>query len=129
MPNNGPMRAKTTNADENLQGRFCALEYQPQGGSDGSPQVASIIMLVLEDEQGKLRFLVQPQWREMVSGKDLSYLDSLFKDFIVRAKLHPAALFQQLSSLGVGPLVTQQAGTGIADRPPLLKLCSRFVQL
>jgi hypothetical protein len=123
------MSAKMTNADEKIQGRFCALEYRPQGGSDGSPQVASIIVLVLEDEQGKLRFLVHPQWRGMVSGTDLSYLESLFKDFIERAKLHPAALFQQLSSLGVGPLVTQEAGTGIADHSPLLKLCSRFVQL
>lgn len=90
--------------------------------------MASIIVLVLEDEQSKLRFLVHPQWREMVFGKDLSYLESLFKDFIERAKLHPEALFQQLSSLGVGPLVTQEAGTGIADHPHLLKLSSCFVQ-
>jgi hypothetical protein len=60
---------------------------------------------VCEDEKGKLRFLAHPQWREMVSGKDLSYLESLFEDFVERAKLHPA-LFQQLSSHGVGPLVT-----------------------
>jgi hypothetical protein len=86
-------------------------------------------MLVLEDEQGKLRFLVHPQWRGMVSGKDLSYLESLFKDFVERTKLHPEALFKQLSSLGVGPLMTQEAGTHISDHPALLELCSRFVSL
>src|SRR5271157_3664284 len=58
VPSNGPMTARTTKADENLQGRFCALEYRPQGWSKSSPQAASIIVLVLEDEQGNLRFLV-----------------------------------------------------------------------
>jgi hypothetical protein len=42
---------------------------------------------------------------------------------------HPAALFKQLSSLGVGPLVTQEVGSNISNHPLLLILCSRFVKL
>jgi hypothetical protein len=84
---------------------------------------------VLEDEEGNLRFLVHPELRAVVSGNDLPYLESLFKDFIERAELHPAALFKQLSSLGVGPLVTKEVGSNISDHPLLLKLYSRFVQL
>jgi hypothetical protein len=84
---------------------------------------------VLEDGEGSLRFLVHPKLRAIVSDNDLSYLESLLKDFLERAKLNPAALFKQLSSLGVGPLVTQEAGSNISDHPSLLNLCSRFVQL
>jgi hypothetical protein len=91
--------------------------------------MASIILLVLEDAEDKLSFLVHPQLRMVVSGSDLSYLESLLRDFVERARLHPAALFKQLSSLGVGPLVTQEVGPRISDHPPLLELCSRFVHL
>ena len=86
-------------------------------------------MLVLEDEQGNLRFLVHPQLRSIVTDRDLSYLESLLGDFVERAKLHPAALFKQLSSLGVGPLVTHETGSSLSDHPPLLNLCSRFVRV
>jgi hypothetical protein len=64
-----------------------------------------------------------------VTGKDFLYLDSLLKDFVERAKLDSPALFKQLSSLGVGPLVTQEVGSNISDHPILSELCSRFVQL
>jgi hypothetical protein len=131
MPINGPMDLSGTSdkADESPLRRYCALEYRPREWTSGSHQVAYIVVLVLEDEVGNLRFLVHPELRSVVSGNDQSYLESLLKDFLVRAKLHPAALFKHLSSLGVGPLVTHEVGTVISDRPPLFELCSRFVWL
>ncbi len=86
-------------------------------------------MLVLEDGEGHLRFLVHPELHTVVADNDLSYLESLLKDFLERAMQHPAALFKQLSSLGVGPLVTQEVGSNISNHPLLLILCSRFVKL
>jgi hypothetical protein len=86
-------------------------------------------MLVLEDGEGRLRLLVHPELHTVVANNDLSYLESLLKDFLERAKQHPAALFKQLSSLGVGPLVTHEAGSNISDHQHLLNLCSRFVRL
>jgi len=82
---------------------------------------------VLEDEEDELRFLVHPELRAVVAGSDLPYLESLLKDFVERAKLHPEALFKQLSSLGVGPLVTQQVGSNISNSPSLLKFFSHLV--
>jgi hypothetical protein len=84
---------------------------------------------VLEDGEGSLRFLVHPELRAIVADNDLFYLESLFKDFLERAMLRPVALFKQISSLGVGPLVTQETGSNISDYPHLLNLCSRFVKL
>ncbi len=41
-------------------------------------------------------------------------------------KLHQDALFKQLSSLGVGPLlVKQESGENISDHPSLLELCAQ----
>jgi hypothetical protein len=84
---------------------------------------------VLEGEEDELRFLVHPDLRTVVAENDLPYLDSLLRDWVERTKLDPAALFKQLCSLGVGPLVTQEVGSSISDCPPLLYLCSHFVQL
>lgn len=105
--------------------RFCALEYEAQGLS----RVPFIILLVLEDAQGSLRFLVRPDWRSVVQPEDSNYIESLLDDFLERAEEQPTPLFKQLCSLGVGPLVTKQTGEQISNYPHLLELRSRFVQL
>jgi len=70
---------------------------------------------VLKDANGSLRFLAHPKWRSLVQPEDVRDIYDLFVDLIERADEQPAALFQQLSSLGVGPLVTQQIGERITD--------------
>jgi predicted component of type VI protein secretion system len=70
---------------------------------------------VLRDQEGNLSFLVHPELRTIVQSEVLAYLESLLGDFLERAKLHPETLFKQLSSLGVEPLVTKEAGTSISD--------------
>lgn len=90
---------------------------------------ATIILLVLEDAEGTLRFLVHPDWRSIVRPEDFQYIVSVLEDFLERAKEQPAELFAQLSSLGVGPLVTSVTGEQISEYPHLLELCSRFVPL
>jgi len=84
---------------------------------------------VLKDARGDVRFLVDPGWRTVVGAEDVTYLESLLGDFLERAKEQPVAFLKQLSSLAVGPLVTQESGEQISDYPPLLDLSSRFVQL
>jgi len=86
-------------------------------------------LLVLEDGEGSLRFLVHPELRAIVSDNDLSYIESLILDLRERAMLNPEDLCKQLSSLGVGPLVTYEAGSNIYDHPHILKLRSHFVKL
>ena len=64
----------------------------------------------------------------MIRREDLSYFESLLPDFLERAKIDPEALFKQLCSLQVGPLVPKETGRQFSDHPPLLELSSRFVQ-
>jgi hypothetical protein len=56
-------------------------------------------------------------------------MDSLLKDIRERANEQPESLFKQLSSLSVGPVVTQETGEQISDHPHLLEPFSRFVQV
>ena len=84
---------------------------------------------MLKDEEGNLRFLVDRDWRTLVEKEDIDYIETLLQDFLERARLHPEELFKQLSSLGVGPLVTQVTGSKISDHVPESELRSRFVQL
>jgi hypothetical protein len=123
------LNADHLDADGSPQVEFCALEYRPQAWSEASSGAALVIVLVLRDKERGLRFLVHPELRNIVGEEDIVFIESLLLDFSERAKLHPAALFNQLCSLGVGPLVTQEAGSDISEYPPIKELSSRFLEL
>jgi len=101
------------------------VEYSAQS----SVGTSFTILLVFEDTNGSLRFLVHPNWRAIVQQEDVDYINDLLIDSLERADEQPGALFQQFTSLGVGPLLTQRTGERISDYPLLLELFSRFVQL
>lgn len=84
---------------------------------------------MLCDEEGKLRFFVHPRLGTVVLEEDLEYIQSLLEDFLDRAARDPASLFEQLSSIGMGSVVTQEAGSDIASDPSLEELLSKFVEL
>jgi hypothetical protein len=67
--------------------------------------------------------------RTIIQKQDLEYTQSLLQDFLERAKREPVALFNQLSSLGIGSFVTQDVGSNLADDSSLQELSSRFVEL
>ena|ERR1700722_6607612 len=105
--------------------QFCALAPDTQDSGGDTP----IFLIVFKAASGSLHFLVDPGWRSVVCARDLEYIGSLLHDFLGRAKEQPAALFEQLSSLTVGPLVTQETGERISDHSALVQLSSRFVPL
>ena len=84
---------------------------------------------MLFDGESNLRFLVRPELQTIVRSEDIELIQSLFKDFLERAKQEPAALFKQLSSLGIGSLVTQDVGSNLADDSSLQELSLKFVEL
>jgi hypothetical protein len=101
------------------------VEYRAQSSAGTS----FTILLAFEDVNGGLQFLVHQNWRSLVQLEDVNYIDGLLIDFLDRAEEQPAALFAQVSSLGVGPLVTQQTGQRISDYPSLSEQFSQFVKL
>jgi hypothetical protein len=92
-------------------------------------RLAPILLLVLRNEKGSLQFLVHPDWRSTVQSEDLKYFDCLFCDFLERAETYPDDLFEQISSLGVGPIVTQEVGMGLHEHPFIQKFTSELVDL
>ena len=123
------MTKKTFNPESVTPIRFCALESRSPDLGDTSPHEASVIVLALRAEGGFLHLLVHPDWRGIVQPIDHEYIAALLDDFRERARLEPAALFEQISSLGVGPIVTYRVGSNIEDHPLLLGLFNRFVGL
>jgi hypothetical protein len=131
MPIKEPMDTdqECLRTDGKSQHRFCALEYRPQSRSGLALQSGPVILLALSDAEGNSCFLVDPEFRTMVRDEDQAYIVSLLQDLPERVKQDPAALFKQLSSLGVGPLVAQAAGVDLKDHPELQERCSTFVRL
>jgi hypothetical protein len=65
----------------------------------------------------------------MVHEEDFPYVDAMLRDFIQRSAEQPRELFRQLSSLGVGPLVTQQAGSDFEDHSAVRERVAEFAPL
>jgi hypothetical protein len=87
------------------------------------------IIFALLTEGGVPRLLVRPNWRRIVQSKDEEYIEAVLSDFRERCLIDPEALLKQLSSLGVGALVTYETGSNLADYPQLLGFIKQFVAL
>jgi hypothetical protein len=123
------LNAANLDSDSPSQMEFCTLEYRPQSWKIDSPGAASVVLLVLRDQKGCLHIRAHPKVGTVVGSEDLPLIRSLLLDFTERAKLHPAALFKQLCSLNVGPLVTHAVGSSLSNHPLLQKCFLKFEEL
>ena len=93
---------------KNPKGQICTLVYQ-EHESLGSETAPEIVLLVAKNEQSEgLSLFVNPAWREFVASRHWEYMGDLLEDFKERKRLEPDALFQQLCSLRVGPIITHE---------------------
>jgi hypothetical protein len=91
---------------------YCTLAYSvPQECARASVNGSNTLLLAMLHDNDEMQILVHPDWRSLVQEQDLDYLDELFESFIERVSEDPLALFKQLTSLSVGPIVTKCAGT------------------
>lgn len=109
--------------------RFCVLEYlSVRDGSDNRAYGRCVILLVIE-EQDELKFFVPSHLQTLVDKEDLKYIEQLLKDLPKRARTDAKALFDQLSSLSVGPLVTTSVGICNVLTSSLEQICAGLVPL
>jgi len=92
--------------------QYCTLAYcAPQECTHASVDGRNSLLLIMLHENKEVQILVNPDWRTLIQEQDLDFLEELFGSFIKRASEDPLALFEQLTSLSVGPIVTKCAGT------------------
>lgn len=92
----------------------------------GPAHSGRVVALLVEDNGGALRLLVTPELGQIVADRDQLYVDALLRDFLLRARLDPAALFRQIESLCVGPILTGLTGDADIERGYLVANCSEF---
>ena len=119
----------TLKMDEKAEFQYCSLEYRQQSWGGASSKFRPVVLIVLMNSESSLRFLVHRELRTIIQKEDFEYIQSLLVDFLERARREPEALFKQLSSLGIGSLVTQEIGSNLADNSSLQELSSKFVEL
>lgn len=91
---------------------YCTLVYcVPQGFARASVNDSNTLLLATLHDSGEMQILVNPDWRSFVQEPDSDYLEELFESFIELLVEDPSALFKQLASLSVGPIVTKSEGT------------------
>ena len=66
----------------------------------------NVILFAVKDVAG-LRLYAHCGLRQQVSERDREYIDDLLIDLEHRSKEAPEQVFQQLTNLSVGPIVTQ----------------------
>ena len=64
-----------------------------------------VILMAIRDPSG-LRLYVCRSYKQHVSDRDQAYIDDLLMDLVLRSKTHPDEVFEQLSNLSVGPVIT-----------------------
>jgi hypothetical protein len=112
------------------QSRYCTLVYKLPELEFAAAQSPPIIALIILQNDSPPDILIDPNWRSFVRSEDLEYIESLFNDFVKRSKVDSEALFEQISNLSIGPLITQESGEGNLDQSPLVaRLQSRFSRL
>jgi hypothetical protein len=124
-----PMRTTTLKSGAVSKSRFCALAYAPMSEDGRLPAVKHVILLVIEEADRALRFLVHPSLESIVDAIDFPYIKSVLKDFVERINHYAAELFRQLCSLAVGPLQTHAVGERLCEHPDMHKLASQFTLL
>lgn len=93
-------------------GRFSILTYR--SGLTDIGLVDSrlpIVLVAIQDDQEQLHLFAASNLETIVESADLGYVHSIFSDFRERAQIDPHSLFTQLSSLSLGPLVTETVGS------------------
>jgi hypothetical protein len=84
--------------------QVCALKYCFPG-EQSATSTGKVVLLAVKD--GKvLRFYLHRSLKEQISGADLDYFGKLLKDLLKRVKESPGEVFEQLSNLSVGPIIT-----------------------
>ena len=112
-----------------MKARFCAVAYNPDDLRRTECTVSDLILIFSAEDDGRSEVRVHPDWAELVSPCDIAYFQSLLPDLKVRADQDSEGLFKQLSSLGVGPLVTLVTGCDMRSDPALWDLFQSFLPI
>lgn len=110
--------------------RFVTLAYKPSAPARDVDRLdRQVVLLACEDGQDGWAFLVSPDFWQVVHEGDLQIINDFRLDLSARARRYPGALFLQLSSMSVGPLVTHKVGLTGDDDQYLIARCAEFVDL
>jgi hypothetical protein len=85
-----------------------------------------MVVLIVVRTGKEIAIRIHPNWVEIVEAEDLQVIRELFDDFAERAHSDPETLLRQLTTLGVGKLVTYTAGKVLTSLPDIEELFSRF---
>jgi hypothetical protein len=104
------LNVRNSPSTENRPEQYCVLAYRASGSGFSTLGGDEPILLAHLSSDIGLSLFISSRWREIVAHEHLDYLRSLLEDFALREKSDPGGLFQQITSLEVGPLVTRHVG-------------------
>jgi hypothetical protein len=107
---------------------YCVVEYRPKPWTVPPESPAPIFLLALTDQEGLCLFL-NPSWTEFVREEDMSYIQALIPSLKRKSEHELGTLFEELSELSLGPLVTADVGPDLSGQPSFHELTSKFCKL
>ena len=105
--------------------QHCIIAYSAEKRL--SPE--SVLIILTEFRPGVWKLLVRPDWQTIVEGDDQRYVREMLEDMKSRLSGDPENLFKQLSSLSVGPLITDAVGQSVQKDSPLADMIGGFVEV
>ena len=105
--------------------RYCALAYS----AHGVPSADIVFAILAELRSGAWKLLVRSGWPAIVLIDDQSYVREMLADMKSRVSEDVEELFQQLSSLSVGPIITYAVGQDAQSDPKLAVMVRDFIEI
>jgi hypothetical protein len=130
LPKEGEGGVESEVAKQGCSGfrQFCILEYRSEHLTAESCSCPTTpVLLAIDGGANGLCLLVTPELAQIVCEQDLDYIGELIRDFSRRAEEFSSGLFQQISSLSVGPLTTFRLGVVGHDDQEMKRYCTGFV--
>jgi hypothetical protein len=113
------MAASSTRRTTGGTAGFCCLAYCPTDLAAAQRSELQTIMVLVRHDRHGLKIFRHPSLWKIVIPEDHHYFSRLLDDLHLRARHEPDRLFQQMSNLGVGPLVTRKCGELATNGPGL----------
>jgi hypothetical protein len=93
-----PMEQPESSSGKVTGFNFSVLAYVPKSSNLESPKLEAVILLVFQDDDYVLRFLVHHDLKEIVAACDFSIVISLLRDFLERDETSPVDFFVSFAS-------------------------------
>ena len=105
---------------------YVLLRYCPDFENSTGPRIGVVYHYLSADLTNQLRVKTPPDWQRDIPARDVSYIQSVFRDVETLAEVDRAEALEELNGLSAGVLRAEHRGTCNEDELSALLVFNGF---